>query len=67
LADSTGIVQRPESEAEPGDRVQAPDKPGIRVGTNVDYAKFIEFGTENQAPQPFLFPAWNAAKERFDL
>lgn len=28
-----------------------------RVGTNVEYAKWVEYGTANQRPQPFLRPA----------
>lgn len=33
------------------------------IGTNVDYAPFVEFGTKYQAAQPFLFPAFEAATE----
>lgn len=32
---------------------------GATVGTNVQYAAFVEFGTRNQVPQPFLGPAYN--------
>lgn len=28
------------------------------VGTNVEYAKFVELGTSYQAAQPFLIPAY---------
>lgn len=28
-----------------------------RVGTNVEYAKFVEFGTVKMAPKPYLRPA----------
>lgn len=28
------------------------------VGTNVDYAPYVEFGTSKQKAQPFLFPAF---------
>lgn len=28
------------------------------VGSNVDYAPFVEFGTERQAAQPYLRPAF---------
>ena len=31
------------------------------VGTNVEYAIYVEFGTSNQAAQPYLFPAADAA------
>jgi len=27
------------------------------VGTNVEYAKAVELGTEKQSPQPYLRPA----------
>jgi HK97 gp10 family phage protein len=33
------------------------DKPRVLVGSNVSYAPHVEFGTENQAAQPFLRPA----------
>lgn len=28
-----------------------------RVGTNVEYAKFVELGTNKMSPQPYLRPA----------
>jgi len=39
------------------------DNEGIvaRVGTNVDYARHIEYGTSRSRPQPFLRPALQAA------
>lgn len=30
----------------------------VQVGTNVDYAAFVEFGTRNTRPQPHLRPAF---------
>jgi HK97 gp10 family phage protein len=30
-----------------------------QVGTNVEYAKPVEFGTQRQIPQPYLRPAYN--------
>lgn len=27
------------------------------VGTNVEYAAYVEYGTKNQSAQPFLYPA----------
>lgn len=33
------------------------------IGTNVEYAPFVEFGTQYQSAQPFLFPAFEAATE----
>lgn len=35
-----------------------------RVGTNVSYAPFVEFGTRFQAPQPFFRPALAAVRSR---
>lgn len=39
----------------------APDSPStnftVRVGTNVRYARFVEFGTEDMEAQPYLRPA----------
>jgi HK97 gp10 family phage protein len=35
------------------------------VGTNVEYALFIEFGTYKSAGKPFLFSAWNAERPQF--
>jgi len=28
-----------------------------RVGTNVEYSRYVELGTEKQSPQPYLRPA----------
>jgi HK97 gp10 family phage protein len=30
------------------------------VGSNVDYAPFVEFGTSRQAAQPYLRPAFRS-------
>lgn len=39
----------------------------LSVGTNVEYAKFVEFGTSKMAAQPFLRPAVDAcAKDVVD-
>lgn len=35
------------------------------VGTNVEYAVHVEFGTIYQKAQPFLFPAAEAERQRF--
>jgi HK97 gp10 family phage protein len=32
------------------------------VGTNVEYAPFVELGTSRQAAQPYLYPAYEQAK-----
>lgn len=34
-----------------------PVNPYVEVGTNVEYAKHVEFGTSRQAAKPFLQPA----------
>lgn len=35
-----------------------------RVGTNVDYALYLEFGTRRMAARPFLRPAADKERER---
>ena len=35
------------------------------IGTNVHYAVFVEFGTRRMRAQPFLMPAFNAARRRY--
>jgi len=67
LADSTGLIERPGGEAQSGDGVQAPSGRGIRFGTNVEYARKVEEGTEDQRPQPFLVPAFRQGLARFDI
>lgn len=37
----------------------------VTVGTPVEYAPFVEFGTVRQRAQPFLIPAIEANRERF--
>lgn len=50
----TGRLRSSISHSEP-----AHDSDGVYVlvGTNVDYAEFVEFGTSRQHPQPYLRPA----------
>ena len=36
-----------------------------RVGTNVEYAPFLEFGTSRMQAYPFLNPALEAVKKKF--
>lgn len=33
------------------------EEEGVRVGTNVEYAKYLELGTHRMAARPFLVPA----------
>ena len=35
------------------------------IYSDIDYALFVELGTRYQAPQPFLYPAYNENKEFF--
>jgi len=61
LADSTGIIQGTEPEANQQDGVQPPNQRGIRVGTNVIYSEWIE------NLDPFLMPSWDESKRRFNI
>ena len=45
----------------------ASDGKSAEVGTNVEYAPYVEFGTVHQAAQPYLLPAFaDAVKELRD-
>lgn len=37
----------------------------IRVGTSVEYGKFVEYGTSRSPAQPFLTPAFTQAKSTY--
>jgi HK97 gp10 family phage protein len=37
----------------------------VQVGTNVDYAVFVEFGTRHAAAQPYMRPAFANALSRW--
>jgi HK97 gp10 family phage protein len=37
------------------------------VGTNVEYAPFVEFGTRRMAARPFLVPAFEEERPGFEL
>lgn len=44
--------------AESTDGVQeTPDENSVVIGTNVEYAAYVEMGTSKSSPQPFLEPA----------
>jgi len=43
----------------------AQDHLGSEIGTNVNYAPFIEFGTRSRSAHPFLYPAWEAERAKF--
>jgi HK97 gp10 family phage protein len=67
LADSDGLVQPLGGDGKEGDSVDSPrGEFVVRIGTNVEYARFQEFGTENQAAQPFLRPGLDDALNRFN-
>jgi HK97 gp10 family phage protein len=34
------------------------------IGTNVEYAPFVEFGTVKQRAQPYLFPAYEQERKK---
>lgn len=38
--------------------------PAVEIGTNIEYAKHVEFGTSRQSAKPFLFPAYNNNKSK---
>lgn len=35
------------------------------VGTNVEYARFVEYGTSRMGPRPYLTPALESNRPRF--
>lgn len=58
---SRAMITNPVPETQQDDSVSVPtDKEfTVQIGTNVDYASFLEFGTFNMGgAQPFLFPAY---------
>lgn len=60
-------VGTPESTGKPGYRggtlrnsithVVEPSKHNVKIGTNVEYAPFVELGTVKMKPRPYLRPA----------
>lgn len=44
------------------DVTRSGDKLILKVGTNVSYAAYVEFGTRYTVPQPFLRPAFLAVR-----
>ena len=56
-------ISNPVPDTQPDDPVSVPtDKDfTVQIGTNVEYASFLEFGTFGMGgAQPFLFPAYEA-------
>jgi len=49
--------------AKPGDEVSTPmEDDTVYIGTNVEYAQHLEYGTKHMAAQPFLRPAFDGRK-----
>lgn len=40
------------------------NNPSVEIGTNVQYAEAVEYGTSKQSAQPFLFSAYNGNKQK---
>lgn len=40
-----------------GSIIHETEKDSVKVGTNAEYAHYVEYGTSNQAAQPYLRPA----------
>ncbi len=38
---------------------------GVREGSEIEYAHFVEFGTRNMAAQPYLQPAVEAVRAKY--
>lgn len=54
-----------EAPAKTSDGVSQPAEDiAVNIGTNVEYAKIIEFGNSRQPPYPFLFPAVEANRHK---
>lgn len=54
----TGMLRDSYEAGEPTDK-------SILVGTSVEYAKFVEYGTSDSAAQPHLTPAFAQTEETF--
>lgn len=62
LASNSNLIQSPGPEAKQNDSVDiASDEYSVKIGTNVFYAKLLEFGSVNRPAQPFLRPAADEA------
>lgn len=58
-----GVITEPAQDSKPSDGATQPQRKigelcVIAVGSNVEYAKWVEQGTELQKPQPYLLPAY---------
>jgi HK97 gp10 family phage protein len=53
-----GLNSSPGQKARPEDGVKPnPDKNSVIIGTNVEYAPYVELGTSKMTAQPYLNPA----------
>lgn len=41
------------------------DEFASKVGTNVEYARYVEYGTSKMSPRPYLTPALEAERHEF--
>jgi HK97 gp10 family phage protein len=66
ISDSEGMISPVEVGVPPEDVITKPVEPfTVRVGTNVFYAEYVEFGTGRMRAQPFLRPALDEVRARF--
>lgn len=56
----TGLLQR-------SYRVEPIDENTMQIGTDTEYAPYVEFGTVNQSAQPHLTPAFHQNEETFKV
>ena len=47
----------PDAAAKAGDTIGTPEAGTVAVGTNVEYAPYVEYGTSRSMAQPYLRPA----------
>lgn len=40
------------------------EKDMVKIGTNVEYAPYLEYGTSRMTPKPFLRPALDSKREQ---
>lgn len=45
--------------------IEAPNEKAVYIGTNVEYAPYVEYGTHKAPPYPFLKPAIQENHEKY--
>ncbi len=55
--EKTGSKPQPPATAAQGTPLATPEKNTVYIGTNVEYAPYVEMGTSKMKAQPFLGPA----------